>query len=163
MILKTTFNYFQAKILYNIAVAGKYEEIPDQFFKTIEKSEPSPNLFVQWSSAISRTCGQHKTIINECIRAMQIAVDFEPSVNNKLELAYQTYLSGQYKEAIKLYDDLSNVEPIPKVMEGIILCHIEMNDINVQVNVFYVLHLSYLKKKKIIINVIFRLKNKLNC
>lgn len=122
-----------AKILYNIAVAGKYEEIPNQFFKTIEKSEPSPNLFVQWSSAISRTCGQHKTIINECIRAMQIAVCLEPSVNNKLELAYQTYLSGQYKEAIQLYGDLSNAEPIPKAMEGIILCHIEMNDLNVQV------------------------------
>jgi len=73
---------------------------------------------------------------------MQIAVDLEPSVNNKLELAYQTYLSGQYKEAIQLYGDLSNAEPIPKAMEGIILCHIEMNDINVKVNVFYILHLS---------------------
>eukprot|EP00102_Acyrthosiphon_pisum_P021962 XP_016659172.1 PREDICTED: tetratricopeptide repeat protein 21B isoform X2 [Acyrthosiphon pisum] len=122
-----------AKILYNIVVAGKYEEIPNEFFKTIEKSEPSPNLFVQWSSALSRTCGQHKTIINECIRAMQITVDLEPSVNNKLELAYQIYLSGQYKEAIQLYSDLSNAEPIPKAMEGIILCQIEMNDINVQV------------------------------
>ncbi|XP_025195909.1 tetratricopeptide repeat protein 21B-like isoform X2 [Melanaphis sacchari] len=122
-----------AKILHKIVVTGKYDEIPNQFFKTIEKSEPSPNLFIQWSSAISRTCGQHKTIINECIRAMEIAVDLEPSVNNKLELAYQIYLSGQYKKSIQLYGDLSDAEPIPKAMEGIILCHIEMNDINVQV------------------------------
>ncbi|KAL5233107.1 hypothetical protein ACI65C_000517 [Semiaphis heraclei] len=122
-----------SKILYNIVVTGKYEEIPNECFKTIEKSEPIPNLFVQWSSAISRTCGQHKTIINECIRAMKIAIDLEPSVNNKLELAYQVYLSGQYKEAIQLYSDLSNAEPIPKAMEGIILCQIKINDINIQV------------------------------
>lgn len=70
---------------------------------------------------------------------MQIAVDLEPSVNNKLELAYQVYLSGQYKEAIQLYSDLSNAEPIPKAMEGIILCQIKMNDINIQVNVLYIL------------------------
>jgi len=69
---------------------------------------------------------------------MQITIDLEPSVNNKLELAYQIYLSGQYKEAIQLYSDLSNAEPIPKAIEGIILCQIEMNDINVQVNVFYI-------------------------
>lgn len=70
---------------------------------------------------------------------MQITTDLEPSVNNKLELAYQLYLSRQYKEAIQLYSDLSNTEPIPKAMEGIILCQIEMNDKNVQVNVFYIL------------------------
>jgi len=69
---------------------------------------------------------------------MQITIDLEPSVNNKLELAYQMYLSGQYKEAIQLYSGLSNAEPIPKAMEGIILCQIEMNDINVQVNVFFI-------------------------
>lgn len=66
---------------------------------------------------------------------MQITIDLEPSVNNKLELAYQTYLSGQYKKAIQLYGDLSNAEPIPKAMEGIILCQIEMNDINIQENI----------------------------
>jgi len=70
---------------------------------------------------------------------MKIVIDLEPSVNNKLELAYQTYLSGQYKEAIQLYGDLSNAEPIPKALEGIILCQIEINDINLQVNIFYIL------------------------
>jgi len=69
---------------------------------------------------------------------MQITIDLEPSVNNKLELAYQLYLSRQYKEAIQLYSDLSNTEPIPKAMEGTILCQIEMNDKNVKVNVFYI-------------------------
>lgn len=65
---------------------------------------------------------------------MKIAIDLEPSINNKIELAYQTYLAGQYKEAIKLYCDLtSDEEPIPKAIEGIVLCHIAMNDINVQV------------------------------
>lgn len=62
---------------------------------------------------------------------MQIAIDLEPTVSNKLELAYQTYVAGQYKEAIKLYSDLTNEEePIPKAIEGIILCQIAMNDIN---------------------------------
>lgn len=69
---------------------------------------------------------------------MKIAVDLEPSINNKLELAYQTYLSGQYKEAIKVYADITNEEqPIPKAIEGIVLCHIAMNDINVEVNVIF--------------------------
>lgn len=70
---------------------------------------------------------------------MEITIDLEPSVNNKLELAYQIYLSGRYKEAIQLYSDLSNAEPIPKAIEGIILCQIETNEIDVQVNFFYIL------------------------
>lgn len=82
---------------------------------------------------------------------MQMAIDLEPSVNNKLELAYQIYLSGQYKEAIQLYSDLSSVEPIPKAMEGIILCQIELNDINVEVNVFYILKQFIMVKKKILV------------
>lgn len=70
---------------------------------------------------------------------MRIAVDLEPSINNKLELAYQTYLAGQYKEAIKLYDDVtSDEEPIPKAIEGIILCWIGMNKISDHVNVFLI-------------------------
>ncbi|XP_025413026.1 tetratricopeptide repeat protein 21B-like [Sipha flava] len=122
------------KILYNLAVVGKYEEVPDQFFMSIEELEPCSHIFVQWSSAIVRICGQHKLIINECIRAMQIAVDLDPSINNKLELAYQIYLSGQYEEAIKIYADLiKDEEHIPKAIEGIVLCHIAMNNINVEV------------------------------
>lgn len=132
-ILKITFNYFQAKILHNIVVVGKYEEIHNQFLKTIEKLEPCAHVFVQWSSAIVRTC-QDKMIINECIQAMKIAIDLEPSINNQIELAYQTYLAGHYKEAIQIYDDLTTEEePIPKAIEGIVLCHIALNDINVQV------------------------------
>lgn len=70
---------------------------------------------------------------------MQIVVDLEPSINNKLELAYQKYLAGQYKEAIKLYDDVtSDEEPIPKAIEGKILCWIGMNKISVHVNVFLI-------------------------
>lgn len=126
----------QAKLLHNIVALGKFEDIPEHFFKTIETSEPCPHIFIQWSSAIVRTC-QHKAIISECIRAMQITIDLEPSMNNKLELAYQMYLAGRYKEAIKLYDDLTNEEePVPKALEGIILCQIAMNDINVQVNTY---------------------------
>lgn len=69
---------------------------------------------------------------------MQIAVDLEPSVNNRLELAYQTYLSRQYEEAEKLYRDLSNEEePIPKAIEGIILCQIALNNLNVNVNKYF--------------------------
>lgn len=135
VIVLSILKYFQSKILYNIAIVGKYEEIPDKFFKTIEKFEPCPHVFVQWSSAIVRTC-QHKIIISECIRAMQIAVDLEPSINNKIELAYQTYLAGQYEKAIQLYDDItSEIEPVPKAIEGIILCWIAMNKISVQVSV----------------------------
>lgn len=119
--------------MYNIAVLGKYNEIPDNFFKVIEKSEPCAHIFVQWSSAIVRIC-QHKTTIVECIRAMQIAIDLESSINNRLELAYQIYLSGQYKEAIKLYGNLTTEEePIPKALEGMILCRIAFNDINIEV------------------------------
>jgi len=120
-----------------VVVVGKYEEIPIQFFNTIEKFEPCPHVFVQWSSAIIRTC-QHKSIISECIRGLKIAIDIEPTVSNKLELAYQMYVAGQYKDAIKLYSDLTNEEePIPKAVEGIILCQIAMNDINnVQVNTY---------------------------
>lgn len=70
---------------------------------------------------------------------MQIAVDLEPSINNKLELAYQIYLAGQYLEAIQLYNDItSEVEPIPKAIEGIILCYIAMNKISIQVNLFFI-------------------------
>lgn len=115
---------------------------------SIEELEPCSHIFVQWSSAIVRICGQHKLIINECIRAMQIAVDLEPSINNKLELAYQTYLSGQYDEAIKIYTDLiKDEEPVPKAIEGIVLCHIAMNNINVEVNIiFSLMKLSYFIK-----------------
>lgn len=127
-------------------VLGKYDEIPDQFFKILEKSEPCLHIYFLWSSAIVRTC-QHKIIINECVRIMHITVDLEPSINNKLELAYQTYLSGQYNESLRLYSDLTNEEePLPKAIEGIILCHIAMNDIDVQVYSFY--KLSYLFKRK---------------
>lgn len=122
--------------MYSIAIVGKYEEIPDNFFNTIEISEPCPHIFIQWSSAIVRIC-QHKTIINECIRAMQITIDLEPSINNKLELAYQLYLAGQFKEAIKLYNDLTREdEPVPKALEGIVLCRIAMNDINFEVKTY---------------------------
>lgn len=129
-------------------MVGKYEKVPDQFFKFIEESEPCSHVFVLWSSAIVRICGQHKLIINECIRAMHIAVDLEPSINNKLELAYQMYLSGQYKEAIRIYADLTKEEqPIPKAIEGIVMCHIAMNDINVEVSVvFNLIKLSYFIK-----------------
>lgn len=78
---------------------------------------------------------------------MQITVELEPSVNNKLELAYQTYLSGQYRDAIQLYNDLSNEEIIPKAIEGIILCHIAMDDINIEVNVLYNLTVNHNKTK----------------
>lgn len=119
--------------MYNIAVLGKYNEIPDNFFKVIEKSEPCAHIFIQWSSAIVRIC-QHKTILIECIRAMQIAIDLESSINNRLELAYQIYLNGQYKEAMKLYGNLTTEEePIPKALEGIILCQIALNNINIEV------------------------------
>lgn len=68
---------------------------------------------------------------------MQIVIDFEPTVNNKLELAYQTYSIGQYKESIQLYSELTNDdELIPKAIEGIILCQIALNDINIEVNLF---------------------------
>lgn len=101
----------------------------------IEKSEPCPHIFVQWSSTIVRTCCQHKTIVIECIRAMKIAIDLEPSFNNRLELAYQTYLNRQYEEAYKLFKDLSNdEEPIPKAIEGMILCQIALNNLNDEVN-----------------------------
>lgn len=121
-------------MLYNIAIVGKYEEIPNTFFKIIEESEPCSHIFVLWSSAISRTCCQNKTIINECIRAMNIAIDLESSINNKLELAYQTYLAGRYKEAIQFYSGMTNEEElIPKAIEGIILCRIAMNDIDHEV------------------------------
>jgi len=93
---------------------------------------------------------------------MQMTIDLEPSVNNKIELAYQIYLSGQYREAIQLYSDLSNAEHIPKAIEGIILCQIELNNINVEVNVFYILKQFIIVKQKYFY-VIFRLKNKLNC
>lgn len=127
---------FQAKILYNIAIVGKYEDVPEQFFKVIEKYEPCTNMFVLWSSAIVRTCCQHKRIISECIRVMKIAIDLESNINNKLELAYQTFLAGQYEEAIKLFTNLTNEEePVPKALEGIVLCQIAMNDINIQVNI----------------------------
>lgn len=126
------------KILYNIAILGKLEEIPFQFFKIIEKTEPSPHVFFQWSSAIVRTCCQHKMIVKECIRAMQIVIDLEPRVEYKLELAYQTYFSGQYKDAIKLYSDLTNEDELcPKAVEGIVLCHIAMNNIDVQVIIIF--------------------------
>lgn len=69
---------------------------------------------------------------------MQFAINLEPTISNKLELAYQMYLSGQYKDAIKLFNDMTNEEePIPKAIEGIILCQIALNDINnVQVNIY---------------------------
>lgn len=144
--------FFQSKILYNIVIIGKYEEIPEQFFKTIEKSEPCSHMFVLWSSAIVRTCCQHKRIISECIRAMKIAIDLESNINNNLELAYQTFLAGHYEEAIKLYTNLTNEEePVPKAIEGIVLCQIAMNDINIQVNVP-----NFIKKYLYgIINVLF--------
>jgi hypothetical protein len=79
---------------------------------------------------------------------MQIAVDLDPSINNKLELAYQIYLSGQYEEAIKIYADLiKDEEHVPKAIEGIVLCHIAMNNINVEVNIiFNFIKLSYFIK-----------------
>lgn len=126
--------HFQVKILYNIIIMGNYKDVPQQFFKIIEKSEPCSHVFVQWSGAIVRSC-QRKTIINECIRAMQIVIDLEPTVNNKLELAYQIYSVGKFKEAIQLYSEITNNdEPVPIALEGLILCKVALNDINVEVN-----------------------------
>lgn len=116
---------------------GKYEDISDEFLKILEKSEPCVHIYFQWASAIVRTCCQHKIIMSECVRIMHITVDLEPNVNYKLELAYQTYLLGKYKEALRLYSDLTNdEEPLPKAMEGIVLCHIAMNKIDDQVRSF---------------------------
>lgn len=113
---------------------GKYEEIPDQFLKILEKSEPCVHIYFQWASAIVRTCCQHTIIMSECVRIMHVTVDLEPNINYKLELAYQTYLFGNYKEALRLYRDLTNEEePLPKAIEGIVLCQIAMNEIDVQV------------------------------
>lgn len=65
---------------------------------------------------------------------MHIVINLEPSVAHNLELAYQTYLSGHYENALKLYSDLNNEEePFPKAIEGIILCKIALSDINLQV------------------------------
>ncbi|XP_050545561.1 tetratricopeptide repeat protein 21B-like [Daktulosphaira vitifoliae] len=121
-------------ILNNIVVNGKYDELPDQFFEIVEKSEPCAHIFMYWSSALVRVCGQHKGIINECIRATKIAISMDSNINYKLELAYQILLSGHYEEAIEYYSELtSNGEPVPKALEGIVLCHIALNEITSQV------------------------------
>ncbi|XP_050420832.1 tetratricopeptide repeat protein 21B-like [Adelges cooleyi] len=122
------------QIMHSIVVNGKYDEIPDRFFEIVENSEPCAHIFIQWSSTLVRICCQHCGIVNECIRATQIATNMDPSVSNKLELAYQTLLSGQHSEAIRLYNELSNDdESRPKAIEGIILCQIAMNEMSTQV------------------------------
>lgn len=66
---------------------------------------------------------------------MNIVIGLELNTNNKLELAYQTYLAGHYKEALQFYSEMTNEEElIPKALEGIILCKIAMNDIDDEVN-----------------------------
>lgn len=118
----------KVKALLLIVKDANYEEgsaTLGKFYTELEKFETrNAKSFVENAVLFSRICGRNASVLNECCRMVEKAVQIFPNNTEYIsELGNQNYLANKIKEATRLYKSAIKINDANvNVLMGMTLC-----------------------------------------